>query len=169
MDPHPSVGWKNVKQAALDLKIILDQLKLESFLKVSGNKGLHIHVPIIEKYSWDKIKNFSKSICMQLVADYPKLYTVNLLKKDRKNKIFLDCLRNGYGATAILPYSLRNNPLASIALPIAWDELSQLKGPDIFTLKNVTKRLKRTNDPWSEYFKVRQGIHILDTARRRKE
>lgn len=84
LDPDPGVGWKKVKKAAVDLKDILDQLHLESFLKISGNKGLHLHVPVMPKYSWDEIKNFSKSVCMQLVEQDPEIYTVNILKKNRK-------------------------------------------------------------------------------------
>ena len=170
LDPDPSVQWKSVKQAALKLKNLLKRLGLKSYLKVSGNKGLHLHVPILPKYSWDEIKNFSKSVCLQMVESNPSDYTVNIMKKNRKKKIFLDYLRNGYGATAIAAFSVRNNPLASIALPIHWDKLAGLKGPDLFTLKKWNKSLHRTfEDPWEDYFKVKQTIHILDAARKNGE
>ncbi len=167
LDPDPSVSWKSVKLAALRLKNLLKQLGLKSYLKVSGNKGLHLHVPILPKYSWDEVKNFSKSVCLQLVDSNPNDYTVNIMKKNRKKKIFLDYLRNGYGATAICAFSIRNHPSATIALPIHWDKLAGLKGPDLFTLKNWNKSLHRTfKDPWEDYFKIKQTIRILDAARK---
>lgn len=170
LDPDPSVEWKSVKKAALQLKSLLKRLGLQSFLKVSGNKGLHLHVPILPKYSWDEVKNFSKSVCQQMVEANPESYTINIMKKNRKKKIFLDYLRNGFGATAVIAFSLRNHPSATIALPIRWDELTKLKGPDTFTLKKWNKSLHSSyKDPWKDYFKVKQTIRILDAARKSGE
>lgn len=167
LDPDPTVGWTQVKKAAFDLKKILDRLKLKNFLKVSGNKGLHIHVPIAPIYTWDEVKSFAKSICDHLVSEQPEHYTTQLLKKNRKNKIFLDYLRNGEGATAILPFSLRKTPQASVALPISWSDLSKLKAPNTFTLKKTEKLLIATKkDPWQGYFKTKQKIKILDQSRK---
>lgn len=165
LDPDPTVDWKQVKAGALEIKKVLDQLKLKNFVKVSGNKGLHIHVPILAIYSWEEVKNFSKSICDHLVTEYPDRYTTQLLKKKRKNKIFLDYLRNGEGATAIVPFSVRATPQASVALPISWAELAKLKSPNQFTVKAVQKLLAKRKDPWAGYFKVKQKIKVLDQSR----
>ncbi|MBC7467211.1 MAG: DNA ligase D [Bdellovibrio sp.] len=167
LDPDPTVSWKEVKTAALQLKKILDQLNLKNFLKVSGNKGLHIHVPVAPVYAWDEIKNFAKSVCDQMVSNDPDRYTTQLLKKNRKNKIFLDYLRNGEGATAIVPFSVRATPQASVALPISWKELTKLAAPNSFTLKTVEKILSRRKDPWDGYFKVKQKIKVLDQAKKK--
>ncbi len=166
LDPDPGVTFKVVKEAAEELNEMLTRLKLKSFIKVSGGKGLHIHVPIAPEYTWDEIKNFSKSVCDQLVKQYPEKYTTNILKKNRKGKIFLDYLRNGYGATAVATYSVRAKPNAPVALPIAWSELGKLKAPDQFTLKNVPAILKKRKDPWEGYFKVKQRIKVLDQSKK---
>ncbi len=170
LDPDAAVDWKATKQAAFELKDLLQQLGLKCFLKVSGKKGLHLHVPILPKYGWDEVKNFSKSVCLQMVNSRPDLYTINIMKKNRKKKIFLDYLRNGYGATAITAFSVRNHPFATLALPIHWDQLRLLKGPDVFTLKKWTKTKKKVppkgKDPWADYFKLKQTISVLDEARK---
>lgn len=165
LDPDPGVKWSAVKKAANELKNILYQLGLKSFVNLSGNKGLHVHVPIAAIYEWDEVKNFSRSICAELVNARPDLYTINLLKKNRKNKIFLDYLRNGEGSTAIVPYSLRAKESAAIAIPISWNELGKIKSSVAFTLKDMQKFSRRA-DPWKDYFKLQQKIKILDKARK---
>lgn len=164
LDPDPSVSWKQVKEAAFELKDILDQLKLKNYIKVSGNKGLHIHVPVLPIYTWAQIKNFSKSVCDLMVSQSPEKFTTQLMKKNRKNKIFLDYLRNGEGATAIVPYSVRATPQATVALPISWSDLEKLKAPNLFTIKSVIKLLAKKKDPWIGFFKVKQKINVLDLA-----
>lgn len=144
------------------LKDLLGKLGLKSFVKVSGGKGLHVHVPIVPKYHWDEIKSFSKAVCELLVKKSPKKYTTNIMKKKRKGRIFLDYLRNGYGATAVVPYSVRAKPNASVALPISWKEMKGLKTADQFTLKMVQKKLKTKKDPWAGYFKLKQKIKQLE-------
>src|SRR3989344_359847 len=165
LDPDPSVNWKQVKQAAFDLNSLLNKLNLKSFINVSGNKGVHIHVPIDNRYSWSDVKNFAKSVCAKMVEQNPTTLTVNILKKNRKNKIFLDYLRNGRGATAIVPFSVRNTPQASIAMPISWTDLKTLKAPNEFTVKNFSKNWNPKKDPWKKYFSITQRIEILDSVR----
>lgn len=161
-DPDPGVAFSKVKEAAFELKKILDKLKLKSFVKVSGGKGLHVHVPIAPLYDWDQVKSFSKSICEQMEKENPKKFTTNISKEKRKGKIFLDYLRNGYGASAIAPYSVRAREHAPIALPITWGEVKKLKDAHSHVLKNVPEILKERKDPWAGYLKVRQKIKLLD-------
>jgi bifunctional non-homologous end joining protein LigD len=161
-DPDPGVNFEKVKEAAFALKEILERLKLKSFIKVSGGKGLHVHVPIAPKYDWDQIKNFSKSICDQMENEHPEEFTTNMSKAKRKGKIFLDYLRNGYGASAIVPYSVRAREHAPVALPITWLEAKKLKNANSFTLKSVPKLLKTRKDPWPGYNKLSQNIKLLD-------
>ncbi len=165
LDPDPGVSFEDVKYGALHLNKILTRLGLKSFVKTSGGKGLHIHVPIATIYTWDEIKNFSKSVCERMVKESPERYTVNILKKNRKGKIFLDYLRNGYGATAVATFSIRANAKAAVAFPISWKEVKKLKAPDQYTLKTVPQLLKKRRDPWSGYFKLQQKIKILDQSR----
>ncbi len=161
-DPDPDVTFKKVKDAAFELKDILDELKLKSFIKVSGGKGLHVHIPIAPVYDWDQVKDFSKSICEQMESTHPERYTTNISKVKRKGKIFLDYLRNGYGASAIAPYSVRAREHAPVALPITWEEAKKLKNAYSYNLKNVPKLLKRRKDPWAGYNKIKQKIKLLD-------
>lgn len=161
-DPDAGVKFGKVKEAAFELKAILDRLNLKSFIKVSGGKGLHVHVPIAPKYDWEQIKSFSKSICEQLENEHPGKFTTNMSKSKRKGKIFLDYLRNGYGASAIVPYSVRARKHAPVALPITWPEAKKLKNANSYTLKNVPKLLKKRKDPWPGYNKLTQKIKLLD-------
>lgn len=161
-DPDLGVKFEKVKDAAFALKEILERLKLKSFIKVSGGKGLHVHVPIAPQYDWDQIKKFSKSICDQMENEHPESFTTNMSKAKRKGKIFLDYLRNGYGASAIVPYSVRAREHAPVALPITWLEASKLKNAKSYTLKNVPKLLKKRKDPWRGYNKLSQKIKLLD-------
>lgn len=161
-DPDLGVKFESVKEAAFELKAMLEKLKLKSFIKVSGGKGLHVHVPIAPIYDWDQIKNFSKSVCNQMVNENSKKFTTNILKSKRKGKIFLDYLRNGYGASAIAPYSVRAHPHAPVALPISWIEAKKLNKADSYTLKDVLKLLKKRKDPWIRYQKLKQKIKLLD-------
>ena len=158
LDPGPGVNWKQIANAALDLKELLSQLKLQSFLKTSGGKGLHIHVPIEPAQGWDEFKAFANAMARYMAEKNPKLYLAVMSKSKRQKKIFIDYLRNGYGATAIVAYGLRARAEAGLAIPIDWDEIHDVK-PDGFTIKNYQKTiLKRKKDPWARYFKVKQRL-----------
>ncbi|MCC2679150.1 MAG: ligD [Pseudobdellovibrio sp.] len=162
LDPDEGLSWAKVREAAFRLKDLLKRLKLESFIKTTGGKGLHIHVPIAPLYTWDQIKNFCKSVTIQLSSEYPDDYTTNILKKNRKGRIFLDYLRNGFGATAIAPFSVRAKEKPTVAVPITWDELKKIKGPDQFDIHSTLRRLaKQKKDPWAGYEKLKQKILIL--------
>jgi bifunctional non-homologous end joining protein LigD len=161
-DPDESVPWKQVIKGVVRLKEVLDQLKLKSFLKATGGKGLHVHVPIAPIYTWEETKEFSKTITQLLENESPNLYTTNTLKKVRKGKIFLDYLRNGYGATAIAPYSLRAKETPVVALPLFWDELKKIKSSSQFLMMDVLKiLLQRKEDPWKDFLKTKQKIKVL--------
>lgn len=163
-DPGPGVPWTQVKKAALELKEMLEKLDLKSFVKTSGGKGLHVHVPVAAKYEWEDIKEFARTICQALEKKNPKLYTTTISKSARDKKIFLDYLRNGYGATAVVPYSIRAKDNAPIALPIQWKDLKNLSDPQKFILKDIKKILPKFKNPWPNYFKLKQKIKILEKA-----
>jgi bifunctional non-homologous end joining protein LigD len=161
-DPSREVGFAEVKRAAFELKEILDHLKLKSFVKVTGGKGLHVHIPVATIYTWDQIKDFSKVLAQKMVEDAPNRYTSVLSKAKRKNKIFVDYLRNGRGATAVVPYSLRAREMSAVALPITWDELKKIKDPAGFTLQKTLAVLKkRKSDPWKGLEKLKQKISLF--------
>lgn len=161
-DPGPGVPWKEVVCAAFELKDLLDELNLKSFVKLTGGKGIHVHIPVASLYDWDQIKTFSQTLALQLVSMNPGKYTSNMSKHLRKGKIFVDYLRNGYGATAVVPYSLRARELSTVAIPLEWHELKKIKGPQQYTLRKALKKIKtRKVDPWKGMMRLQQRIEIL--------
>jgi bifunctional non-homologous end joining protein LigD len=161
-DPGPGVPWKEVVSAALELKEMLQGLNLTSFVKLTGGKGLHVHIPVAPLYDWDQIKSFAQTLALHMVSMRPDKYVANMSKKIRQGKIFVDYLRNGYGATAVVPYSLRAKPLSAVALPLEWSELKRIKGPQEYTMKKALKKIKaRKADPWKAMMKLQQKIDIL--------
>jgi len=168
-DPGPGVPWKDVVAGALELKEILDDLELESFVKLTGGKGLHVHIPVMPLYDWDQIKSFSQTLALELVSRNPSKYVANMSKKLRTKKIFVDYLRNGYGATAVVPYSLRARALSAVALPVDWTELKKIKDPQEFTMDKALRKIKsRKKDPWERMLKLRQRINILKPVASKK-
>ncbi|HSN18643.1 MAG TPA: DNA ligase D [Gammaproteobacteria bacterium] len=158
LDPAPDVTFSAVKQAAKTLRGMLKQLKLQSFLKTTGGKGLHVVVPFERGPSWDEVKEFSRSLA-EAVAQYdPDRFTINSRKDVRKGKIYIDYLRNALTASAVAPYSVRAKPAASVAVPLRWEELSRLRSADGFGLEETVKRLR--GDPWVRFLKVKQKLPL---------
>lgn len=149
LDPDEGLSLSSVRKCVKDLKVILDNLKLKSYLKTSGGKGYHIYVPIFD-VTWKKCEEIAENISELMVLNNPNKYTTNIRKDKRDNKIFIDYFRNKEGATSVAPYSLRLKSNASISCPIKWSELDTVKPKDI-TIKNIRLRLKRKN-PWEDFF-----------------
>ena len=159
LDPHEAVPWQRMIEAARELRARLKEIGLRSFLKTTGGKGLHVVVPLRPSAGWDRVKAFSKSVVELMVREQPRLYTANMAKAKRPDKIFLDYLRNGRGATAVGAYSTRARPGAPVAAPLAWEELDLKLRPDRYTVRNMPARLRALRqDPWAGYFDVEQRI-----------
>ncbi len=158
MDPGEGISWAQIKQACLDVKDCLTGLGLQSFLKTSGGKGLHVVVPLQRRHTWDENKAFARAVAEQMVEMHPALYVATISKAKRKGKIFVDYLRNGRGATAICNFSTRSRPRAPVAVPLSWDELDGLQSSQAWRLDNIVERLALKADPWQEYFNVRQSL-----------
>ncbi len=160
LDPGEEVAWKNVIKAAFRVKEELEKLDLTSFVKTTGGKGLHIVIPLQRRYSWEDVFHFSKVFAQFFVAKYPTEYIDVMTKSKRKNKIFIDYLRNHRGATAIAPYSTRANAMeATIATPLSWAELTPKIKSDYYTLENLPKRLNSLKkDPWEDFFEIKQKL-----------
>ena len=159
LDPGPDVPFSDVKKAALDIRKLLEQLELESFLRVSGGKGLHVVVPLNPGCDWDLTKRFAKGFADALAQSEPTRFLATSTKSLRNKRIFVDYLRNGRGATAVASYSLRGRPGAPVAMPIAWSELSKLSRADAFTMKDVPAKLaRRRKDPWADIDTIQQNL-----------
>jgi len=142
LDPAAEVPFEALKLGAQDLKQRLAQKGLDSTLKCTGGKGLHVTVPLAGKDKWAAVKSFAGSLADEMVAAVPDAYIATMSKAKRTGKIFIDYLRNDYTATAIADYGVRARPGAPVALPIDWRELKNLQSADQFSIKDVLKRVK---------------------------
>jgi bifunctional non-homologous end joining protein LigD len=142
LDPAPDVPFEAVKLAAQDLRQRLHRSGLESVLKCTGGKGLHVTVPLAGKDKWPAVKSFAASLAGEMAAATPEAYVATMSKAKRESRIFIDYFRNDYTATAVADYSVRARPGAPVALPLDWKELKTLKSASQFTMKDVLKRLK---------------------------
>ena len=159
LDPAEDIEWKAVVQSAKDVRDCLDMVGLQSFLRTSGGKGLHIAAPLSRRNTWDELKEFARGVADTMMRAAPDRYVVNMSKAKRRGKIFVDYLRNQRGATAVASYSTRARPGAPIATPLAWEELSTKLKPNMYTVENIHQRLaKGFKDPWKDFFKLKQSI-----------
>ena len=152
LDPDKGVHVEALKLSVQDLRQRLKRRGLESFLKCTGGKGLHVSVPLVPKYSWKQVKGFCEEIASEMVKEAPSAYVATMSKAKRKGKIFVDYFRNDYTATAIADFSVRARPGAPVAVPLDWSELKKLRAPNQFSTKDVLARLKKTR-PDSSRFK----------------
>ena len=162
LDPAPDVGWERTVEGAGRVRRLLQRLGLRSFVKLSGGKGVHLHVPIAPRYDFELAKRFCHAVARQLAAEQPSLFTVALAKRERTGKIFLDYLRNGRGATYVAPFSARARAGAPIAVPIPWSALDTKLSPSAYTVRTLDTYLRRyPRDPWAGYAELRQPIAML--------
>src|ERR1700749_4306170 len=140
LDPAPDGPFEAMKRAAQDVRQRLKQRGLDSSLKCTGGKGLHVTVALAGKDKWPEVKKFAGEFADEMVAATPKAYVATMTKAKRTGKIFIDYFRNDYTATAIADYGVRARPGAPVAVPLEWDELKALKSANAFTMKDVLKR-----------------------------
>ena len=150
LDP-PDGGFDLVRRTARILYDLFGELGLPAFVKTTGSKGLHIVAPVDGEATYDDVHALTGGISTLLVGRHPDLLTTEFYKKDRGGRLFLDTMRNTYGATVIAPYSLRPRPGAPVAAPIDWRDIDDpgLR-PDGFRLRDIRERLDAWGDPWSE-------------------
>lgn len=159
LDPGDGVTFADVKAAARRVREVLAAVQLESFLKTSGGKGLHVVVPLVPEAGWDRAKAFAAAVARRMATDEPSKYVDNMSKKRRHGRIFVDYLRNGRGATSVAPYSPRARPSAPVSMPISWEDLARLRSPDQHTVGGMAAHLKRRRrDPWARLDTVRQKL-----------
>jgi len=158
LDPGEGVAWPQVQEAAQLVRAFLDELKLSSFLKTSGGKGLHVVVPLKRQYDFDTVKDFSHALVLHLAAVIPQRFAAKSGPKNRVGKVFPDYLRNGFGATTVCAWSLRARPGMGVSVPVAWDELDSLTGGAHWTAQTLGARLAVGNQPWDAYEGSRNGL-----------
>jgi bifunctional non-homologous end joining protein LigD len=157
LDPGPGVTWADVKEATSGIRALLEALDLETWLKTSGGKGLHVVLPIARRSSWDEVSGFARAVAEHMQAEFPDRFISKASKVARKGLIFVDWLRNTRGATAVAPWCTRARPNAGVSVPIPWSQLPALRSGDQFTLESIRAKPPKT-DPWKNLAAVRQSL-----------
>lgn len=157
--------WRSVVEAAAVVRLRLHGRGLQSWVKTTGGKGLHVAVPLRPGCKWEDAKAFSRGLVEEIARQWPDRYTTDVRKDRRHGRVYLDYLRNVRAGTAVAAYSLRAVPGAAVSVPIGWDEVS-VEHPVNLALPDVLRRLAQgLSDPWQEYWDVRQALP--SAARRR--
>ncbi|SDN07651.1 bifunctional non-homologous end joining protein LigD [Psychrobacillus sp. OK028] len=152
LDPPSVDEFSLAVEAALRMKVIFDQFQLKSFLKTSGGKGIQLYIPLVENsFSYEETGIFTKFVCEFLVEQDPKWFTMERLKKNRGNKLYLDYVQHKEGKTIIAPFSPRGNKLGLIATPLKWEEVTTSIKPDIFSIPYVLDRIKNEGNPFQAF------------------
>jgi bifunctional non-homologous end joining protein LigD len=159
LDPGEAVGWPTVVEAGRLVRRVLQSIDLESFVKTTGGRGVHVVVPLKPSADWNTCLEFARAFAQALVRRQPALFTEQFAKAGRDAKILVDYLRNNRANTSVAAYSTRAKPDAPVSTPLAWSELSASRAPQRFTLETVRQRLaKRRGDPWRDYWTTRQRL-----------
>ncbi len=163
LDPDEALPFSRVAAAARRVRALLADCGLESFVKTTGGKGLHVCVPVAPEHGWDELEEFARAAAQRLARDEPEAFTAQMAKARRKGKVYVDYLRNTRGANAVGAYSTRAKAGAPVSLPLAWGELDRLSGPTDFTVAEVPLRVLgyrsgRPVDPWAPYLGLKQRV-----------
>ncbi len=159
LDPGDGIVWRDLVAAALEIRARLRDDGLESFVKTTGGKGLHVVAPITPRSSWDDAKAYCRGVAEAMAAASPSRFTATMAKRERSGRIFVDYLRNGRGSTAVAAYSTRARPGAGVSTPLDWSELDAIDRADQFTLGNFDRRLKTLHaDPWAGLETAKQAL-----------
>lgn len=159
LDPGASLGWERMIEAALLTRSLLEELGLKAFCKTSGGKGFHVVVPLAKHAGWDDVKAFSQAVAQHMATTLPRYFSAKMGAQNRKQKIFVDYLRNNRGSSTVAAFSARARPGLGVSVPLSWDEVAVTTSGDQWTVENVHGRLQDLKrDPWADYAKTRQRI-----------
>jgi len=152
LDPPSVQEFHLAINAALKMKVIFDQFGLESFVKTSGGKGMQVYIPLPSNtFSYEETGIFTEFVCKFLVEQYPEWFTIERLKKNRGNKLYLDYVQHREGKTIIAPYSTRGNGKGLVATPLYWEEVNEQLSPEQFTIEDVIERTQQIGNPLKDF------------------
>jgi bifunctional non-homologous end joining protein LigD len=159
LDPGEGTTWQQIQEAATLTRTLLTELGLESWLKTSGGKGLHVVVPLTPRLDYDTVKAFSQAVVQHMARTIPSRFVAKSGPSNRVGKLFIDYLRNGHGATTASAFSARARPGLGVSIPIHWDELPTIKSGAHWTIASAREHLSfQTVDPWAEYWNTKQSL-----------
>ncbi|MGM9484053.1 DNA ligase D [Roseateles sp. NT4] len=166
LDPGEGVPWAHLQEAALLTRTMLEELGLRSWLKTSGGKGLHVVVPLKPKIDNAQAKDFARAVVAHMARAIPQRFVAKSGPSNRVGKIFIDYLRNGEGQTTVAAFSARARPGLGVSMPVAWDQLAEVKGGAQWTVKTARDHLSLQKvDPWADFWKSRQTVKRLPPQR----
>ncbi|PYF04315.1 DNA ligase D [Ureibacillus chungkukjangi] len=155
LDPPSVDDFALAIEAALSMKAIFDKFNLHSFVKTSGGKGLQIYIPLPKnRFTFDETRIFTEFVCRFLVDQNPRAFTIERMKKNRGNRLYLDYVQHAEGKTIVSPYSPRGNESGLIATPLEWHEVNSSLTPKLFTIPTVLERIKNKGDLFGDFYKV---------------
>ena len=159
LDPGEGVEFAQVREGAHLMRALLAELGLQAWLKTSGGKGLHVVVPLSARLDYDTVKTFSQQVVQHLARTIPQRFVAKSGPTNRVGKIFVDYLRNGFNATTAAAFSARARPGLGVSMPVAWEELPEIKSGAHWTISDARDRLSfQKIDPWVDYWTRKQTL-----------
>ncbi len=159
LDPGDGVTWAQVQEAAVLTRSMLDELGLQSWLKTSGGKGLHVVVPLVPRLAYEAVKGFSQAVVQHMARVIPQRFVAKSGGTNRVGKIFIDYLRNGHAQTTASAFSARSRPGLGVSMPVAWEELPSLKSGSQWNITTAREYLSfQKQDPWADYWTSKQTL-----------
>ncbi len=162
LDPA-DISFKDVVDNALAIKEICDEINIPCYCKTSGATGLHIYIPLAAKYRYDYVKTFAEILATITHQRLPDTTSIERAVAKRKDKVYIDFLQNSKGQTIAAPYSVRPRPHATVSTPLLWKEVNHQLSPEMFTIKNIKKRIEKIGDLWEPV--IKRGINLVKTLK----
>jgi bifunctional non-homologous end joining protein LigD len=159
LDPGKGMAWADIRKAALLVKAFLAELKLKSWVKTSGGKGLHLFVPLKPRLGYAEVKAFSQAIVEHMSKTLPQIFVDMPGERARVGRVFIDYLRNGWVQTTAEAFSVRARPGLGVSMPISWEEMEEIDGPAHWNVRSAVDRVSRWKQhPWAAYWKSPQSL-----------
>ncbi|TFG12809.1 ATP-dependent DNA ligase [Candidatus Thorarchaeota archaeon] len=156
--PKDTKEFDAVRDAALDIRDILEELDLKGWIQTTGSMGFHIHVPILREFEFDEVRQFARDVAFFVTSKHEERYTIKQREEKRNGRIFIDYFRNSYGATSVAPYAVRARSGAPVAAPVDWTEVKEAATPRDWSIENMPNRMAQKEDPWADMARHARSI-----------